>query len=79
MGGDAGERKVSEVKRAVRENTWKERSSEGLLELDINPIGELYLGGARGRELGERKGEKESVEGGGITSVNHFNDTSPLH
>lgn len=49
--------------------------------MDINPTGELYLGGARGRELGERKGEKDrECEGrGGITSVNHFNDTSPLH
>lgn len=58
--------KVAEAERTVRENTRKERSSEGLIEMDINPTGELYFGGARGREFEERKGEKDKECGGRV-------------
>lgn len=59
---------VAEVIRVVRENTWKDRSSDGLIEMDINPtvdIGLTYIFGVPGVENLDR-GRGKKIESGGL-------------
>lgn len=75
--------KASKRKSMKRESGSEEK---GLIETDFNPAGDIrvsYTWGVPGCGNLEGGGEKERRHGGvcvwGITSVNHFNDASPLH